>query len=453
MRVIFEQSNIAEKILGEQLPDKDAHYRLLKFCFKKQIDEDIVIYNNLTKKMVILSQEENAALNDTEINFTPAVSELITKWFLVPMEHDDLKLSDQLFDIFNLYNKKSFINSYVILTTTDCNARCFYCYEHGVTRNHMDEKTASDTADYIIKKSAGKDVSIKWFGGEPLYNSKAIDIICGRLTDNNIKFTSRMTTNGYLFNDEVIKHAKKNWNLKQAQVTLDGTEQIYNKVKSYIYKDKISPFRIVIDNIEKLIAENIRVTVRLNVSDDNRDDMYNLIDYIDVRFADKDNLNVYAANLFDLKHDRTDSEMLRLNDEYFKLNDYISRKGLKKYRFEKWLSLHRGCMAQNESAVVISPKGLLGKCEHFSEGNHMFGSIYSDEIDKSAKKFWYEHKRISACENCIVYPNCFGEGNCPDLSSRCEFVEKPVKLHDLENNIVQKYYEVKNIIGKRKNDI
>lgn len=61
-----------------------------------------------------------------------------------------------------LGDRKKKTKSYTILTTTDCNARCFYCYELGRSRIPMSEQTAHEIADYI---SAPK-VNIHWFGGE-----------------------------------------------------------------------------------------------------------------------------------------------------------------------------------------------------------------------------------------------------------------------------------------------
>ena len=61
-----------------------------------------------------------------------------------------------------------------------------------------------------------------------------------------------MISNGYLFDDTIIEKSVNDWNLNSVQVTLDGTEEVYNKIKSYICHDLISPFMRVIENIEKI---------------------------------------------------------------------------------------------------------------------------------------------------------------------------------------------------------
>lgn len=444
METIFETSNIASLFLQEQTCNYETQYRLMSFCLLKEVDDQTLLFNNLTKKLIILTPDEKAALNRLPCKYNESLASFVKDWFVVPVDNDDFKLADQLYELSKLYEKSSRINNFVVLTTTDCNARCYYCYEHGVTKNNMDFKTANDVADYIIRKSEGKQLSIKWFGGEPLYNSEAIDIICNKLNSNNIPFKSRMTTNGYLFDDKLVEKAVDIWHLNNVQITLDGPENTYNRIKNYIYKDSISPFKKVTDNIEKLLSANIKIEIRMNVSDSNRDDIYNLIDFLSTRYPDKNNLFLYAANLFDLNESRTSEDNLRLNNEWIKICDYIDQHGFSSHKIlSRLFALDRGCMAQNKKSVVISPKGLLGKCEHFSEGNMMFGSIYSDEINQSAIDYWHKYTLLDACKNCIAYPNCGGKSNCPNLSERCEFAEKQVKIYNIEQIITKEYYRYK----------
>ena len=53
------------------------------------------------------------------------------------------------------------IIGYTIFTTTDCNARCFYCFELGRSRIPMSEETAHKTARYIRDHCGGEKVKIK----------------------------------------------------------------------------------------------------------------------------------------------------------------------------------------------------------------------------------------------------------------------------------------------------
>lgn len=442
MKTIYDKGYFVQKLLGEQIINYKEEYRLMNYVIVEKIQNDTVLYNNLTKRIVTLSDEEVETINKKIVKPNSQILDLISNWFLVPISFNEQKVCDQIFEVYKLYDKDDiYINNYIILTTTDCNARCYYCYEHGVKKQHMSVKTAIDVADYIIKKSKGKKISIKWFGGEPLYNSHVIDIICDKLASSHIEYITRMTTNGYLFTDEIILLSKSHWNLKNVQITLDGTEQRYNKIKSYIYNDNISPFKIVIDNIEKLLKSNINVNIRINISKENKEEIYNLIDYIKMRFPIKNGLSISLANIFDLEHKMTVKDLEEMMEEYFKLIKYTERMELKNYKIDDYSLFSKGCMAQNAKSVVISPNGLLGKCEHFSEGEKMFGSIYTDKINFDMINYWEKSYRIETCKTCVVYPNCYGITNCPVLSSRCELVEKPIKEYNIHKSVIKKYYE------------
>ena len=95
--------------------------------------------------------------------------------------------------------------SFTILTTTKCNARCFYCYEmKSKNKHHMTPETALKAANYIASVAPkGKTINLNWFGGEPLFNMKAIDIITQRIRDLGVNFMTSFTTNGYLFDKDL----------------------------------------------------------------------------------------------------------------------------------------------------------------------------------------------------------------------------------------------------------
>ena len=443
MKLLNLSTSQQSKILGKQEIRSGVPYRLLHFCMKCVFDNDVVLYNNLTKQLAIIEIESWTKFERSDFQISDEFRPLFENWFLVPVDHDDCNLCDQFLTTCDLFEDHSYFSNYVILTTTDCNARCFYCYEHGVTRTPMTEQTAFDVADYIAKTSKGHPVSIKWFGGEPLYNDRVIDIICEQLTKKGVNFTSRITSNGYLFNKDTVQKAKTKWNLQRVQISLDGTEAVYNRIKAFIYKDDSSPFRTVLGNIGDLLDHDIGVTVRLNVSDHNREDIYRLIDELTSLFAEKPKFNIYASNLFDLEYRMSDDEILRLNDELFKLNDYMFAKLKKHQKINPWSGHTRGCMAQNKRSVVISPLGLLGRCEHYSEGERMYGSIYSDKVDTDSYNYWYEAERIEECKTCVAYPNCLGMTHCPDMSRRCAVSERRIKYRNLENSIKSKYEEIK----------
>lgn len=427
METIFDSKNIDRSILGTQEIKSDAQYRLLRFCAAMEIDGRYFLYNKMTGKIFLLTDGEYGLLKSGGAD-SEALKAFIEEWCVVPDNNDDIKLADQFLAVRELLKGKPAVTSFTILTTTDCNARCFYCYEMGAERRNMSEQTARDVADYIIRKSGGAKVSLKWFGGEPLFNSAAIDIICKALAERGVEYRSSMISNAYLFDDKTVKRAAELWRLKGVQVTLDGTAERYNRIKAYYKTDDENPFKTVTDNIERLTASGIRVSIRLNLSEENYDDLVRLTDWLGERYKGNKNLTAYSALLYDIyeKDDKKLSEMLRLNislDE--RLARVIGNRGIALKALRR-----RGCMAQNDGCVVISPVGTLGKCEHFVEGEKTFGSIYSDKQSKGVIAYWKHQASFEECKKCSDYLICGRYDSCPNFKRRCDILKIKREYND-----------------------
>ena len=58
------------------------------------------------------------------------------------------------------------------------------------------------------------------------------------------------------------------WALRQVQITLDGTHDVYNSVKGYVLP-KEDPYLRVLNNVDNLLTEGISVSIRLNMDTHN----------------------------------------------------------------------------------------------------------------------------------------------------------------------------------------
>ena len=417
-------------------------YRLLTYCIILKEKDKYLLFNSLTRELLLLDQSEY----DDMIHFrdSEAVKYLISNRFLVPEEHDDEKLKNQILTFSRLLTHFPGLNHYIIFSTLECNARCFYCFEHGAKRHSMSEKTAADAAAFILKKSTAP-IHIQWFGGEPLYNRAAIDVIADALTRGNLEFKSTMITNGYLFDAELIEHAKKDWHLHTVQITLDGTEPVYNRIKAYIYRDGTSPFQRVLENIGLLVQAGINVLIRLNMDYHNREDLFALVDLLKERFAQfSDRLSVYVWLLYDNrgahKTIRSDAERHELTADLMRLEDYIRECGFgQKALPSKSVRLY-ACPADNPNSAVILPDGRLGKYDHYSD-SELYGDIYSDDFDENTIRRWAEHRApVELCATCPIAPECMHIKMCPDDGSfDCDECEQKRRIKKIEMQILNAY--------------
>ena len=128
MQVIIPTAPKFEQIVGWQKQTDGQRYRLMTYVVQQPVDDGLLLYNTLTCSLVLLTPDE--ATDPT------GQQELIDHWFLVPQAHDDQKLCRQVRQMAALLKPAAkTIDSYTILTTTGCNARCFYypqCLRHAM---------------------------------------------------------------------------------------------------------------------------------------------------------------------------------------------------------------------------------------------------------------------------------------------------------------------------------
>lgn len=186
--------------------DRSLEYRLNNYVVSYIEDDTVVLYNVLNNYIISYVKSE----------FNNILEQLVKLYFYVPLDFNEEYIANNIRLLATPVNINTFdkINRFTILTTTDCNANCFYCFQKG--KNHIDMpiKVAKDLANYIVKHYNGKQVELHWFGGEPLYNEIVIDEICQILHDNAINYFSSMISNSYLFDSDKIEKYINLWHLK-----------------------------------------------------------------------------------------------------------------------------------------------------------------------------------------------------------------------------------------------
>ena len=435
MQIINKAREKIEKIWGKQTL-KDTEYRLLKYVLQTEYEDGLLLYNVVSGEHVKLDKEEKVLVEALPVKADSRYSELIEKHFVVPVSYDEKKTVGQFRKLLSAMEKKDAITGYTILPTTHCNARCFYCYECDYEHIHMSEETARRAVDYMVEHSKGKKISVGWFGGEPLVGAKIITLIADELAKKDVEFSSSMISNGLLFNEELVKEAVEIWKLKSIQITIDGTELVYNKVKDYI-NPKGSPYKRVLNNICLLSKAGIRVSIRINLGFHNENDTQDLIEELSEYFKEYENVSMYVHELFDNEGVNpkayTEAEKSYLTRRVFELNEQIAQKG--KYMTSRGLPMLKvhHCMADGDSAVIIQPDGGLSKCEHYTVQDE-FGNIYSDEYDKAKLDEWKRHTEPEMCVECLFYPACVIPVRCTDANN-CSKEKMAIDLADAKKNM------------------
>ena len=351
----------------------------------------------------------------------------------MPEGFDEIAAVDQVRDIMRLIAKPETLHRFVVLPTTDCNARCFYCYEAGCEKSRMTSETADKVAVFMKESAKGKEIKITWFGGEPTYHEEVIDRISKRLTELGADFTSDMISNAYLFDEEKAEKAANVWRLKTIQITLDGTEEVYNRRKAFIYREG-SAFQRVMQNIGLLADKGVKVNVRLNVDEKNADDLLDLVTVLKDRFGGHSGINVYSRLLYG------EMENPAAYAAYYRVRDALKEAGLTKeggvsHRFKT-----NRCMADTLSTAVVLPDGRLHSCEHFSETGKPWGSIEDTSNQKATVKKWSELvPKGEQCRDCAFMADCMRITRCPVVKGLCSLPEKEMRIRELREAVRAEY--------------
>lgn len=452
MKILLNPEEWALNLYDNIVDSKDL--KISDYIIHTEYENEILILHTITWAIYCLSKDEfyNILTNET----------LIKNKVVVPNDLDESEIANKAY-VSRLSRKNlptyDTIDSYIIMTTTACNARCSYCYEKNVSkRESMTLETAENVVQFMLKRSpvyeGKKQVNIQWFGGEPMLNKPIIDYICSRLRELDFNFTTTMISNGFLLNEENLKTVK-NWNLRMVQITLDGLYETYNKTKNYVYTD-VDAYLTVINNIRYILENtNVKVNVRINANNDNIFNIYDDIIFLKEEFKEYYNNRflLYVSPIFQLTDDDSyvvngfDKELTRLLEITDVLRPERCSDGETSQKILKRRRLNSNCMAFSGKAVNVTPSGNLTPCEHIIETD-ILGNVVDGITDVSVIKKWNTFDDIDKIKFCIdtkcqYHPMCAKLYNCENEKlCKTEF-RKNQRIDKIKTSLIntKKYYD------------
>ena len=441
MDVLMQSNQQYLNMLGSNYPSSDKPHRFLKYLMFFDINDGKAIYNEMTRSFVWLPYPQFDSLFRDE---TSIYADFMWKnYFIVNEDFDERKVVDEIRNsLRSKYDDPNFVKSgtikqYTIITTTGCNARCFYCYEKGLEQKPMTSQTARKVGEYIVStaRKNGEQIELRWFGGEPLVNENAIDIICKIVQDAGYSYRSSITTNGFLFKQEKLEKYRELWHLVDGQITLDGTEEVYNKAKNYKNVKGKSPYQIVMNNIKMMLEFGMKICIRMNIDSYNYENIKDLIRELHEKFGNIDLLNLYCYPIFeDPEKPRTNKELDELYGHLDELDNLLKDYG---YFIGQPIDGHMRiyhCMVDAGDSVLFDTEGNIGLCEHYLD-SHFWGNINNKE-EKNLEEIKlfkeYDDDNLEICNDCPMYPSCTRLKMCADIRA-CEINKKKWNIkHHLE---------------------
>lgn len=404
--------------------------------FENKKKSEYFIFNSLTGSICKLSAFAFFALKNFEIIDGMDYKFLIKKKFIVPKDLNEINyiiLSQKQL----ILSQKTSSLVFTICPTLLCNLSCVYCFENEAKNKvKMDKKIASQTIDFIKnnlnQNSNIKNIHIVWFGGEPLLEIGIIKYITNELKlfckEKEINYSASIITNG-IFIDKILSDLEQ-LSINSIQVTMDGDKKFYMLYKMASEKD----YSRVIENILNVDKKNIHISVRLNVSVENKKSVikitkellnreYKGIFYVSSLYYDSPN-NKKHFTVMNKKEFIT-----YIQDFNFEMKDYKKQNGnLNRIKFR---AMNLTCASMYHTNAVIGPDGRLYKCEH-SLGNQseVVGSVFTGFNYNDVFMKYLDYKPRERCYSCSVFPMCMGgcfKDNINNIDINCEQIKKNIE--------------------------
>ena len=372
--------------------------------------DEYLLFNFMTGSMLKLNQETNNKMKDIKLLNKDEITMLKENGFLIEDfdEIDYLKFGNKL----NCADEE--LLSILIAPTMECNFNCPYCFEHH-GKGFMTEEIQNEIITFIensLKTHNHKNLFVYWFGGEPLL---AIDIIAKmsqkiiELTKKyDIKYSSAMSTNGYLLTEKNINILEK-CKLNRIQVTLDGMKEKNDKTR--ILKNGEGSFDVIVDNLKKL-KTNITIHIRTNLNRENEVEFKELNNLVnEIKKENNIDISLYGAHMsvYDFNNENVDALELSIKEysDILKQNNMIGANKHQNCRFAF-------CDAARLYSFCFDEKGNMYKCWN-DIGNLQFKYDNVVEANKKGANFlsknaldFLSKSFPEECVNCKVLPVCMG---------------------------------------------
>lgn len=339
--------------------------------------------------------------------------------FVVPCEFDELSsVQNAYFEARGDITRMSL----TIAPTMSCNLACGYCFQ-GLDKDlsPIDVRLEAGILGFIAAKRDGlRELSVTWYGGEPLMARKKLyqiaDSVIRYCDESSITYSSMIVTNGYLLTQEV---AHELWSRRcgSAQVTIDGVESTHDRMRPLI--SGRGSYRRIMENLENVLDRTpMRISLRVNVGRRNVGECQNLVDELVSRgFAGRPNFSLYFASI-----DAATSESGSAREEgmsrrefchaVLTLGERVRREGM-----AGPIVIPKGimgmCVAAQDNGYVITQKGDVHKCwETAHDKSKCIGSIFeveklNDSVNGALWSHWSPFDN-EVCRNCRILPMCGG---------------------------------------------
>lgn len=353
-----------------------------------------------------------------------AVKYLADRGFLVRRGVNEYRQFQRLF---GEQHYRADVLELILMPSEDCNFRCTYCYEDFARGTMIPE--VREGIKKLVQKRIKKlnRLHISWFGGEPLYGMEALEDLAPFLVrianENEVPFSSHMTTNGYLLTPEVAENLFS-WSIRNFQITLDGLPEHHDH--SRVARDGSPTFERIFENLKSLASrkDHFRVLLRVNFDQVNSRGLSKFVEILSGEFGNdpRFTLSLKPVGQWGGPND-AELEVCGSEDARRIQTTIMAearRQGLNLGTLRDAAQLGgQVCYAARPFNFLIGATGKVMKCTVVldKDESNVVGRITREgdlEIDEDRFAQWTEpvFEQDGKCRKCVVLPTCQGS-HCP----------------------------------------
>lgn len=448
-----------------QFREENTRYKEMKisqFIIATKQDDysnTYLLYNTHTTAFVVMDEKNyHKIFIEKDFSGDMYIQQLEKMGFLVDDNFDELNALEEL----RIKGMSDPVQNVTILTTTECNARCYYCFEAGIKQYPMTKEVASATVQYIKNNYPEPQFAINWFGGEPLMNFEIMKYITSELKNLGYDLISHITTNGSLLTEEMLDYFQKEYSDLSFQITIDEIGENYGKIKRYIDIDSQDAYNRVIKNVCMLLERHITTNVRLNFAASKIERAKEIYRELKKAFEGYDNSSLYiyfAPLTLDNDNEIISNFHGSMEHPFLQAVKTQFNEGFPLYkpRYDGDMGLIGAfglmpnafsCGMTTKNRISIDADGTLYKCHRLSGKKEFACGTVFDGISEDNKIYkFFRNTTITdeQCKKCNILPIC--QGGCKSQRILYGDKQKCHRIRQIQSELVNLYYKeiVKNM--------
>lgn len=286
----------------------------------------------------------------------------------------------------------------IVLPTEKCNFRCTYCYEDFAIGRMSEEVVLAVKRLIAARAPTLRWLTLSWFGGEPLLaDSILLDIAQHAhelATRDGFVLSGGITTNGHRLTTKLVSDL---WELnhRMYQITLDGYGAVHDASRKLA--NGRATFGRIWNNLLAIrdLGLELDIKLRVHVSAQNIASLPELLEHIDIEFAESKSFQIHFHRVSDLGGVGGKTVRELSWNEYGKVLRELTKNTRTGYTSEHHLDGDGYiCYAAKPNSLLVRADGRIGKCTvALNDPRNHVGNLKADgtiEFFDSRLRLWFE---------------------------------------------------------------